>query len=131
MSFTAYATAVAGTILTAAFWNQQVRDDGNVLKTSIDDNGHIYDPVIQTKTANYTIVGTDDFVICTANTFTVTLPTAVGRSGKVFKIKNTGSGVITVATTSAQTIDGSTTYLLQVQYQSLTVESDGSNWQVV
>jgi len=61
----------------------------------------------------------------------VTLPTAVGRSGKVFKIKNTGSGVITVATTSAQTIDGSTTYLLQVQYQSLTVESDGSNWQVV
>ena len=36
MSFTAYATAVAGTILTAAFWNQQIRDNGNVEITSID-----------------------------------------------------------------------------------------------
>lgn len=36
MSFTAYATAVAGSILTAAFWNQQVRDNGNVAFTSID-----------------------------------------------------------------------------------------------
>jgi hypothetical protein len=39
VSFTAYATAVAGSILTAAFWNQQVRDNGNVLKTSIADDG--------------------------------------------------------------------------------------------
>jgi len=33
MSFTAYATAVAGSILTAAFWNQQVRDNGVELRT--------------------------------------------------------------------------------------------------
>lgn len=39
MSFTTYATAIAGSILTAAFWNQQVRDNGNLIKTSIADDG--------------------------------------------------------------------------------------------
>jgi hypothetical protein len=33
VSFTAYATAVAGSVLTAAFWNQQIRDNGNYLKS--------------------------------------------------------------------------------------------------
>jgi hypothetical protein len=39
VSFTTYATAVAGSVLTAAFWNQQVRDNGLVLKTSIANDG--------------------------------------------------------------------------------------------
>jgi hypothetical protein len=132
VSFTTYATAIAGTVLTAAFWNQQTRDNGNVLKTSIDDNGHVYDPVMQSKTANYTILGTDDVVICTSGTFTVTLPTAVGRSGKQFKVKNTGSGVITMASTSAQTIDGAAAGSTQLfQFDALTFESDGANWVIV
>lgn len=42
MSFTTYATAVAGSILTAAFWNQQVRDNGNILKTSINNDGSLH-----------------------------------------------------------------------------------------
>jgi hypothetical protein len=41
MSFTTYATAVAGSILTAAFWNQQVRDNGTVLKTAHDNGGNL------------------------------------------------------------------------------------------
>jgi hypothetical protein len=130
VSWTTLAHTTTGALITATFLNN-ILDDLVVLKISVDDNGHLYDSVIQTKTANYTITGTDDIVICTANSFTVTLPTAVGRSGKTFKVKNAGSGVITVGTTSAQTIDGSTTYLLSVQYQSLTVESDGANWQVI
>lgn len=36
MSFTAYATAVAGSVLAAAFWNSQVRDNGNVVITGIN-----------------------------------------------------------------------------------------------
>jgi hypothetical protein len=36
MSFTTYATSVAGSILTAAFLNQQLRDNGNVTITSIE-----------------------------------------------------------------------------------------------
>lgn len=36
MSFTAYASAIAGSILTASFWNAQVKNNGLVAFTSID-----------------------------------------------------------------------------------------------
>lgn len=39
MAWTTPATAVAGSILTAAFWNQQVRDLFALIKTSITDDG--------------------------------------------------------------------------------------------
>ena len=83
------------------------------------------------KTAIYTIQNSDYTIECTANTFTVTLPTAVGIAGKVFVIKNTGLGVITVATTSAQTIDGQTTKVLATQFSGTTVQSNGSNYIVL
>jgi hypothetical protein len=44
------------------------------------------------KTATYSITSDDQVIDCTANTFTVTLPTAVGITGKRFVIRNTGSG---------------------------------------
>jgi hypothetical protein len=131
VSWTTLAHTTTGALITATFINN-ILDDLVVLKVSIDDNGHVYDPVIQTKTANYTIVGTDDIVICTSGTFTVTLPTAVGRAGKQFKVKNSGSGVITMASTSAQTIDGAAAGSTQLfQFDSLTFESDGANWVIV
>lgn len=82
-------------------------------------------------TALRTLDTTDYIVECTSGTFNVTLPTAVGITGKTYVVKNTGSGVITVATTSSQTIDGSTTVSLSVQYTSITVSSNGSNWIVL
>lgn len=84
----------------------------------------------QTKSGTYTVVGTDHTIFANG-TFTVTLPTAAGRTGQQFCIKNIGTGTVTVGTTSSQTIDGSTTFSLTVQYQSITVESDGSNWFIV
>jgi len=81
-------------------------------------------------TATYAILADDYIVDATANTFTATLPTAVGREGKVYVIKNSGTGTLTIATTSAQTIDGEPNYLLAVQYESISIVSDGSNWKV-
>lgn len=131
MSWTTLAHVTTGALGTATFINN-ILDDLVVLKVSVDDNGHVYDPVIQSKTANYTIVGTDDVVICTSGTFTVTLLTAVGRAGKQFKVKNSGSGVITMASTSAQTIDGAAAGSTQLfQFDALTFESDGANWVIV
>lgn len=80
------------------------------------------------QTTTYGITTTDHVINCTTGTFTVTLPTAVGVSGQEYIIKNTGTGVITVATTSSQTIDGVTTATINVQYESLSVISDGANW---
>jgi hypothetical protein len=83
------------------------------------------------KTTTYTITTSDSVIDCTSGTFTVTLPTAVGFSGLQYTIKNSGTGVITIATTSSQTIDGGTTASLAVQYVSLTVVSNGANWIVI
>lgn len=61
---------------------------------------------------------------------TITLPTAVGHSGAHFTVTkvDTGAGVVTVATTSSQFIDGVSTYLLPNQWSSVSVHSDGTNW---
>ena len=47
--------------------------------------------------------------------------TSFGVSGKIYLIKNTGSGTITVATTGGQTIDGNSTKSL-TQNQSITLQ---------
>lgn len=83
------------------------------------------------KTAAYTILTTDHTINCTANTFTVTLPTAVGITGQVFVIKNSGTGVITVKGNGSQTIDGSNTQSLPTQYTSIMVQSNGANWIII
>lgn len=69
----------------------------------------------------------------TGGTRTLTLPSAVGVPSFRFTVrkKDSSGNAVTVATTSSQTINGSTTYALATQYKYVTVESDGSNWMVV
>jgi len=70
-------------------------------------------------------------IVVTATGQTITLPTAVGITGRIYTIKLTASGTGTVSTTSSQTIDGSTTYSLSAQYKYVTVQSDGANWNII
>jgi hypothetical protein len=79
-------------------------------------------------TALRTLDATDHIINCTANSFTVTLPTAVGITGREYIIKNTGGATtITIATTSSQTIDGSAPTTITTLVP-LRVVSDGANW---
>jgi hypothetical protein len=82
------------------------------------------------KTANYTATIADYTIDCTANTFTVTLPTAVGITGRIYVIKNTGTGVITVDGDSTETIDGQLTQTLN-QWNTLKIQSTGANWIII
>lgn len=86
------------------------------------------------KTTTYAILTTDAVIgVDGTSAFTVTLPTAVGNTGKVFTIKRvdqTLANAVTIATTSSQTIDGVTTRKLMTQYEQYTVISDGANWLV-
>lgn len=83
------------------------------------------------RTSNYTVDNLDCVVNCTSGTFTVTMPTAVGAEGQYFIIKNSGTGVITIEGDNVETIDGAIFKILAVQYESLTLVSDGSNWIIV
>lgn len=78
-----------------------------------------------------TLTNANEVVNCTAGTFTVNLPTAVGNPGRTFTIKNSGTGVITIDASTTETIDGSLTQVLGQRYLSLTVVSDGANWMIV
>lgn len=62
--------------------------------------------------------------------FGVVLPTAASLTGQQYKIKkiDSSANAVTVSTTSSQTIDNALTYPLSTQYQSVTLQSDGSNW---
>lgn len=76
-----------------------------------------------------------DFVRVTSGTFTITLPTAVSVAGQCITIVNAGTGVITIATTSSQTIHlgsalASGVIKMGTIGDKLIVTSDGANWVV-
>ncbi len=84
------------------------------------------------KSSNYTLTPADSVVIASGVGTTITLPTAVGIQGRIFTVKRVdASNNTTVNTTSAQTIDGSTSVVLKVNYQSLSFISDNANWQII
>jgi len=96
---------------------------------------HVLTEVVEARvtivTGTYAVLATDSTVKCNGSTdYTVTLPTAVGISGKVYFIKSGNSAVLTVATTASQYIDDVQTFQLSL-YEALTLQSDGSNWMVL
>ena len=103
-----------------------LRDGGVSINTNFTELFNNIKPYVS-KNSNYTAVITDWTIECTANSFDVTLPTAVGITGKVFNIINTGAGTITVDGNGAETINGSLTKLL-AQWDSITIQSNGANW---
>jgi len=80
-------------------------------------------------TGSYTVTVNDYLIDCTSNTFTVTLPTAVGIDGKIYIVKNSGSGTITIDPNGSQTIDGALTKTLSPG-DVLQITSDGANWKI-
>ena len=85
---------------------------------------------IVTKTSAYTLTA-DDVVILADGTFTLTIPAAAGIEGKVYYIKNIGSGIITIDGNANETIEGELTIELVDKYESVTLISDGSNLHIL
>lgn len=85
--------------------------------------------VVSTNTSAGSASSTD-YVYLASGTINITLPTAVGNQN-LYTIKNVGTGTITIDTISSQTIDGSLTAPIKVQYLSLTIISDGANWNII
>ena len=84
---------------------------------------------------NTTLTETDGINVklinATSAATTVTLPTAVGNAA-CFIIKKTDSSTnaVTIDGYSTETIDGSTTYILNDQYNYVEIVSNGTNWVV-
>jgi hypothetical protein len=69
-----------------------------------------------------------DYTYYVSGATTITLPTAVGNTN-LYRIIRTGTSTVAIATTSSQTINGAAAPLnLIVQYASVDLQSNGSNW---
>lgn len=90
---------------------------------------------LKSKTEAYPATLDDKVILCdaTGGAFTVTLPTAVGNTDKVFVIKKTdvSANIVTIDGNDAEEIDGVITQTLSSQYDFFAVVSDGANWQVI
>ena len=87
---------------------------------------------INTASSNTTAGNTagTDYVYLVTGAFTITLPTPVSNTNS-YTIKRTGAGVVEIATTSG-TIDGTPAPIsINVQFVSLTLISDGTNWFII
>ena len=68
-----------------------------------------------------------DYEYIVSGLTTLTLPTAIGNTNR-YTVTRSGVSTVTVATTASQTIIGSASVTLTIQYQCLEFVSDGANW---
>lgn len=122
-------TAVAGDYVAIA----DTSDSGGKKKALVSD---LIDLVYRSVTTTDSPTVNDRVLYCSGASFTITLPTAVGRTGKIFEIFHGGTSfthVYTLATTSAQTIGGvaSGSYALYTNGEMLRIMSNGANWVIL
>ncbi len=94
---------------------------------------------VSTKTGDYTVLTTDDFLIFDANAAsrTATLYAASGNTGRVIRIKRVDStafapgNIVTIDANGSETIDGALTRKLATNYEEMTLVCDGSNWHIL
>jgi hypothetical protein len=90
---------------------------------------------VQSKSATYSIISNDNILLvdATSGAKTITLPTAIGLSGTNYIVKKIDNSVnvITINTTSSQTIDGMLTKSINTQYSGYNIVSNGTNWYII
>lgn len=75
-----------------------------------------------------TTIGQSKLYVWTGGAGTITLPDAVSvGAGWYFVVKNDGTGILNVALSGSNTIDGNSSAQLQIS-ESLVIVSSGSNW---
>lgn len=92
--------------------------------------------VASTGSSDYNAGANDGLIIANnSSTITINLPTAGDVEGKILHVKKvsaTGaSNNVTVDPNLSETIDGSSSYTLDQQYESISIISDGSNWLII
>lgn len=123
---------VAAVLLFASQANAQIGVGTTTPNSTLDIRGSL-SLNYRAFTASNAVSATDNMLVFTGTSAaTLTLPDATACIGRAYWIKNTSSNIsiLTIATTSSQTIDGITTWLLDEANESVRVVSNGANWNV-
>ncbi len=86
---------------------------------------------VVTLTATSALNATQQAIYVNAANTTQTLPNATTVSGRLYTIKNAAAGSNTTIASSGGTINGAATHILSNANDSVIVQSDGTNWQIV
>ncbi len=89
-------------------------------------------PTLSTKTSNYQIVSSDFTILVNAinNAITITLP-EVSVSGKVYNIKCIDDTNLVDIDPNGNNIDGDSNNFQLIKHETVTIQSDGTNWWII
>jgi hypothetical protein len=101
--------------------------------STLDVQGSLAAKTTIGSSASYTLGSEYTYIYTGTTAATVTLPTAAGITGRMYTIKNasTNSSTLTISTTSSQFLDGTLTYAMATQYQTVSVVSNGTSWNII
>ncbi len=108
---------------------------GTVSPTSTLDIRGSVSAAYRSFTTSTSASSTDYTLVFTGTTAsTLTLPDATACTGRGYQVKNASATLpvplVTISTTSSQTIDGATSWLLDQANESVLLVSNGTNWNV-
>ncbi len=103
---------------------------------SIGINGvDISEALTTTLTSNTTLTRSHRTILCDSSggTFTVTLPASANAKYQIYEIKkiDTSGIAVLIDGNAAETIDGDTTKSLNMQNESITIQSNGTSWYII
>ena len=82
--------------------------------------------------ATFTATTSNDVILCNSAAITVSLPTSVGNTGKVFYIKNLHStGIVTIDPTGVELVDGNLKGFVTTKNENVTLCSDNVGWKIL
>jgi hypothetical protein len=120
----------ANVTITYANNNQTKKVDITITSTGGGGGGNARSINSVSTATNAAAAALTDYVYLCSGTMTLTMPDATSGNVNLYTIKNVGTGVITVNTTSSQTIDGDLTKVMPVQFTSIDLVSDTANWSI-
>jgi hypothetical protein len=113
-----------------------LKGDGTAMSAAVANVDYVPLSTVLTKTADYTITGTDTWIINnkTGSTFTLTFPLASAWPGRYISVKNMQAQTVVSASSNVVPIDSTTAgtaILLAVVGNWATLVSDGTNWVIM
>jgi len=118
------------------FWdatNSRLGVGTSTPNSTVSVNGS-YTAKFVTVTANYTVLATDYTIIAkpSASNITIALPSAASSSGRIYVIKRVSTNRnVTINPSGSELIDGSLTFLIGTNYNSVMIQSDGTAWYII
>jgi hypothetical protein len=113
-----------------------LKGNGTAISAAVANTDYVPLSTVLTKTADYTITGTDTWIINnkTGSTFTLTFPAASAWPGRYITVKNMQAQTVVSASSNVVPIDSTTAgtaILLNKIGNWATLVSDGTNWVIM